>query len=179
MTGATYIEFDKARTIGLRLIRTGENPTFGLLVLAGIYMGLRISDLLNLTFKDLRSEKIAVTEQKTGKKRVIKVNDTIHQALNYFPKETYIDSFHAFRSQKNTVYSNKHVNRLLSKFFTGERLSSHSLRKTFGRRVWDMHNQSEAALVSLSDIFNHKDVATTRRYLGIRQEQIDDIYTNL
>ena len=31
----------------------------------------------------------------------------------------------------------------------------------------------------LSDIFAHRDIATTRKYLGIRQEQIDDIYMNL
>ena len=179
MTGATYIEFDKARTTGLKLIRTGDNPVFGLLILSGIYTGLRIGDLLTLTFGDLRGESIKITEAKTGKVREIKVNDTIHQALTYFDSDVYPDSFNAFRSRKNTVYSNKHVNRLLQQYFTGDRISSHSLRKTFGRRVYDMHGQSEASLVSLSDIFNHKDVATTRKYLGIRQEEINDIYTNL
>jgi site-specific recombinase XerD len=35
------------------------------------------------------------------------------------------------------------------------------------------------ALIYLSEIFNHSSIAVTRRYLGIRQEQLKDIYMNL
>ena len=180
MTGSTYLDFDQARNKGMKLIRTGENPIAGLMIVVGINVGLRISDLLSLTFGELRKEQITVIEQKTGKARQFKINDNIRQALKYFEDKTnYPDSFYAFRSQKGSVYSNKHVNRLLQKYFKGDRISSHSMRKTFGRRVWDMNNQSDKALTTLSQIFNHKDVSTTRTYLGIRQEEIDDIYMNL
>lgn len=179
MDGATYLDFDKARTTGMRLIRTGENPTFGLLIVTGISVGLRIGDLLELTYGNLRGERLEITESKTGKKRSISLSYAVKEAMRFFPKEKFPDSFHAFRSQKNMVYSNQHVNRLLRRYFAGDRISSHSLRKTFGRRVWDMNNQSEAALIKLGGIFNHNDVSTTRRYLGITQEEIDDVYMNL
>ena len=179
MTGATYIDFDKARTTGMRLIRTKENPTAGLMIIVGIHVGLRIGDLLSLTYGDLRGEIIKLKEQKTGKIREIKVHDAIHLAMSYFPYDYHPDQFHAFRSQKGTVYSNKHVNRLLTKYFPGDRVSSHSLRKSFGRRVYNVNGKSEDALTTLSEIFAHRDISTTRKYLGIRQEQINDVYMNL
>ncbi len=177
MTGSTYLDFDKASGKGMRLIRSGENPTFGLLIIAGINLGLRISDLLKLTYKDLRSDSLEIKEGKTGKNRKLKVNHHIKVALEFFDEQP--ENFHAFRSQKGTVYSIQQVNRLIKQYFKGRNVSTHSLRKTFGRRVWDNNQQSEKALLYLSELFNHTSVAITRKYLGIRQEELDDIYMNL
>ncbi len=177
MTGSTYLDFDKALAKGMRLIRTEENRTFGLLIVTGINLGLRISDLLTLTYDHLRGESITIKEGKTGKERKLKVNHNIHAAMKLFPNEN--GSFHAFRSQKGTVYSIQQVNRLVKKFFKGSDVSTHSLRKTFGRQVWNNNQQTEKALLYLSELFNHTSVAITRKYLGIRQEELDDIYMNL
>jgi len=177
MTGSTYLDFDKAQGKAMRLIKTGENPVFGLLIISGINLGLRIGDLLDLTFCQLRSNSITITEAKTNKKRTLKVNRNIHTALDYFKEEP--DNFHAFRSQKNSVYSIQQVNRLIKKYFKGSDITSHSLRKTFGRQVWNNNQQSEKALLYLCELFNHTSVAITRKYLGIRQEELDDIYMNL
>lgn len=184
MLGADYLNFDQAMKKGMSLIRTGENPTAGLMIVVGINVGLRIGDLLSLTYGDLRGETIEILEQKTRNKkgvkpRVIKVNDNIRMAMQHFTGAEHKDSFHAFRSQKGTVYSNKHVNRLLQKYFSGGSISSHSLRKTFGRRVWDNDGQSERALTYLNELFGHSTIKETKKYLGIRQEEIDDIYMNL
>ena len=55
--------------------------------------------------------------------------------------------------------------------------SSHSLRKTFGRRVVEMAGtNSEMALIKLSDIFQHSSVKTTRIYLGLRREELLETY---
>lgn len=177
MTGSTYLDFDKAQGKGLRLIRTGENPTFGLLVIAGINLGLRIGDLLSLTYNDLRQDVVTIVEKKTGKKRQLRVNQNIHSAMEYFKEEN--GAFNAFRSQKGTVYSSQQVNRLMKQHFKGPNITSHSLRKTFGRQVWNNNQQSEKALLYLSEVFNHTSVAITKKYLGLRQEELDDIYLNL
>lgn len=177
MTGSTYLDFDKTQAKALRLIRNGEHPAFGLLVVAGINLGLRISDLLRLTFADLRKDSIVLKEKKTGKARTLRVNHHIKDAIQYFQDEP--DQFHAFRSQKNTVFSPQQVNRLMKKYFKGNDISSHSLRKTFGRQVWNNDGCSERALLFLSELFNHTSAQVTRKYLGIRQEELDDIYLNL
>ncbi len=176
MTGSTYLDFDKAGSKGLKLIRTGDNPTFGLLIICGINLGLRISDLLTLTYGQLRNKTITIHEQKTGKERELRVNDNIRAAMDYFKVQP--DNFHAFRSQKSSVYTPQHVNRLMKKYFN-KNATSHSLRKTFGRRIWDKYNKSDEALILLSDTFNHTNTAITRRYLGIRREEINDMYDNL
>ncbi|WP_405226331.1 hypothetical protein [Dokdonia sp. Asnod1-B02] len=97
MTGSTYIDFDKATAKGRKLIRNGDNPNFGLLIICGINLGLRIGDLLTLTFEQLKQDEFTITEEKTGKKRTLQVNDNIKFILPHFK---HPDSFKCFRSQK-------------------------------------------------------------------------------
>lgn len=175
MTGSNYIDFDRALNVGLRLIKTKENPRLGLLIVVGINLGVRIENLLQFRFEDLRSEKITILEGKTGKKRTLIINENIRKALSLFDEQY---TGYAFKSQKNTVYCQQHVNRLLKKYFKGK-ISSHSLRKSFGRRVWENDSQSERSLIYLSELFAHSSISVTRIYLGIRQEELDNIYINL
>lgn len=175
MTGSDYIDFDRALNIGLKLIKTRENPRLGLLIVSGINLGVRIENLLQLKFEDLRNENITIIEGKTGKKRTLIINDNIHKALALFKKEL---SGYAFKSQKKTIYSVQHVNRLLKNYFKGK-ISTHSLRKSFGRRVWENDKQSERSLIYLSELFQHSNISITRIYLGIRQQELDNIYINL
>lgn len=180
MKGSTYIEFEQATNIGKKLIRSGENPKFGLLIIVGINLGLRIDDLLKLTFQQFKQSEFTIIEGKTGKKRVLQVNHNIQDVLRHFDKDlTYELDGHPFTSQKGSIYSVQHINRLLKKYFKGNRISSHSLRKSFGRRVWENNGKSDEALVYLSEIFNHQSIAMTRKYLGIRAEEIKDIYLSL
>jgi integrase len=97
MTGSIFIDFDKALNKGIRLIKTNENASFGLLIICGINLGLRIDDLLKLTFKDLRSDTIIIIEGKTKKKRNLVINDNIKTALKYFKDS---NRGYAFKSQK-------------------------------------------------------------------------------
>ncbi len=180
MTGSTYIEYEKALSKGMKLITTNEDPNFGLLLVCGVNMGLRIGDLLRLDFHSLKSDEFNILEQKTGKSRTIQINNAVKLALSYFKDlPSYDLGGNVFVSQKGSIYSIQHVNRLVKKYFKGSNLSSHSLRKSFGRRVWENNGKSDEALLYLSEIFNHASPAITRRYLGIRAEEIRDIYLSL
>ncbi len=177
MIGSTYINFDTALNKGMKLIITGKDKNFGLLIVVGINLGLRISDLLNLTFSDLREDNLELTEGKSKKTKKLKINQNIKKALENFKEVP--GGFNCFISQKKSVYSVQTINRKMKQYFKGKRVSSHSLRKTFGRKVWDNHGQSEKALIYLSELFNHRSISVTRKYLGIRQEELDDIYLGL
>lgn len=56
-------------------------------------------------------------------------------------------------------------------------ISYHSLCKTFGRKVFESAGENaNMALVRLSELFNHSNVAITKIYLGIRQEELLETY---
>ena len=45
------------------------------------------------------------------------------------------------------------------------------------RQVYNMNSEnSELALVKLMELFNHSSLAITKRYLGLRQEEILETY---
>ena len=61
-----------------------------------------------------------------------------------------------------------------------KRITFHTARKTFGRQVYNMNSDnSELALIKLMELFNHSSVAITKRYLGLRQEEILETYDTL
>lgn len=177
MTGSDYLDFDEALKVGMKLIESKENPRLGLLIIVGINLGVRMENLLEFKFEDLRKETVDIIEGNNGKKRTLYINDNIRTALSLFQNE--FNGF-AFKSQKKTIYSQQQVNRLLKKYFK-ENISSHSLRKSFGRRVWENYGKSESILVYLCKLFQHTNVNFTRIYLGIapKKEELDNIYLKL
>lgn len=181
VTTSDYMNFDSALSKALKIIKTDKNYKLGFLVVFGINAGLRISDILKLKHEDLENESISLTESKTNKKRVIRLNDNIKKAYILLMERNSETNGYVFTSNQNTVYSTQYINRMLKSRFGTKNLSitSHSLRKTFGRQVWANNGESDKALIYLSELFNHSSPAITKRYLGIRQEELDDIYMSL
>lgn len=52
-------------------------------------------------------------------------------------------------------------------------------RKTLGNRVLKLNNFSNEAVILLMELFSHSSPAITRRYLGIREREILDVYDSL
>jgi integrase len=146
---------------------------------------LRISDILALRWRQiLHAEEFTIIEKKTGKTRTIRLNAQLRQHISECHshiKPTGI-SAPVFLSQKGTVFSIQRINVILKEIKIRYRLkiknfSCHSLRKTFGRQVYAMNGENaELALVKLMELFNHSSVAITKRYLGLRQEEILETY---
>lgn len=179
ITTSDYIPFDRALNVGQSLLKNEGTKNFGLLIIVAVNSGLRIGDILKLRWEDLRSESIRITEEKTNKNKVIKFNDHIKAAVRKFSNQ----SGPVFMSQKNTVYSRQAINRLLKIAFKKEsrtlNISSHSLRKAFGRALYERNGESEKVLLYLSELYNHTSPAITRKYLGIRQEVLNELYDSL
>ena len=73
-TTADYLVWDTAMSLVRKLFKDGDYRT-SLLLGCGFFFGLRISDLLALTWAQiLRGEEFTIYEHKTGKRRVIRVN---------------------------------------------------------------------------------------------------------
>lgn len=150
------------------------------------YCGLRVGDVLNLKWGDIiGKDNISLNEQKTGKSRTVYINENLKKIIKEEYKEQYSDVFVFKNKYHNTPMSVGYVNRFLKRIFkennieyTGN-VSSHLFRKTFGRRVMDVDNWSDKSLVLLNEIYGHATISTTKIYLGIRQEEIKNVYHSL
>ena len=182
--------FDTALRKGNDLMKNGKNPVIGFYIIFSINVGLRVSDVLKLKYSDLLDKKendiLCIEEKKTKKVRNITLNGHVINSyvslIEYLKSKGLFDpEGFIFVSQKRTVYSNRSLNRILKTVFDNVKLSisTHSLRKSFGRRVYDNCKQSEHSLVLLSDIFRHTSTSITRKYLGLRQEEIGNVYLSL
>lgn len=186
-TTSDYIEWNTMLNLVRRLYKDGDYR-MSLLIGCGAFFGLRISDLLSLSWDMLLdSDSFVLMEQKTGKRRIIKVNVDFrkhildcYRALNITNRAEK-----CFLSRKKVVYSVQRINVRLKEIkakysIKVEHLSTHSLRKTFGRKVVESAGEnSEMALIKLSELFNHTSPQITRRYLGLRQEELMEIYNTL
>ena len=182
-----YIHYDKALNKGLSLLKDNKKFRIGFYIIFSINTGLRISDTLSIRHIDMVDDKLVIKEKKTKKRREITLNDVVKKAYSKLVSKLdelnikYNEYDFIFISQKGSVYRTQSINDILKTTFTSKSLqiSSHSLRKSFARRVYTNLNESENALVLLSDIFSHTSVAITRRYLGIRSETISNVYLQL
>ena len=187
-TTAEPLDWDEAISLMNRLYKDG-NYRIALLIGCGIFLGLRVSDLLRLRFCDLLDEDtFIIYEKKTGKRRIIKVNDTFkrtiiqpcYEKLRIKKRDELV-----FLSKIGKPYTADRLNVMFKSIrvkyrLSVKRFSTHSLRKTFAKRVYTMAgDRSEDALVRLSEMLGHSSTAITRRYIGLTQKVMMDTYDML
>ncbi len=183
-TRSEALEFDDFKRLIDGLHANGEYR-WELFCLVSCTLALRISDVLNLKWSDLlRRDYCMVTEIKTGKIRQIPLeqrNLTRIEELYTLMGRPHEDSF-VFTNPKNgKVYTPQRVNQKLKDIQVRYRLpvkhfSSHSFRKTFGRRIYNTHGKSDHSIVLINRAFQHKSIGTTLLYLGIYQEEVNGVY---
>lgn len=183
-TTSDYLQWDSATSLVRKLYRD-KNYRISLLIGCGIFFGLRISDLLQLTWEMLldKDAKFVITEKKTGKRREVRINKEFQKHIKDCYTALDIQNLNelCFLSGKNKVYSIQWVNIVFKELrikynLKIDHFSTHSLRKTFGRKVFESSENAELALVKLMELFNHSSVSITKRYLGLRQEEILQTY---
>jgi len=186
-TTADYLNWSEAMNLIRTLTKDGEHK-ISLLIAIGCFWGLRISDILSLRWNQiLNVDEFTIMEKKTGKNRAIRINVQLkrHIADCYKAINPISDNSPILISQKGTTYSIQRVNVILKEIKTKYKLSvknfsCHSLRKTFGRQVYNKNSENaEMALVKLMDLFNHSSVSITKRYLGLKQEELLQTYDSL
>lgn len=174
-----------------------------MLFIVGINFGLRVSDLRMLRFSNLITdnfifkESFPVFEKKTRntrtrkKNRYITINTAVIESVTLYLENTSGVSLsdYMFRSEsnngssKNVPLSLKSIDRILKGIAQdlniSAKISTHSLRKTFGYHQMLMSNNDHRKLLLLQKIFNHSSPAQTLDYIGITAEEISEAYKKL
>lgn len=165
------------------------NPRNHALIVLGLHTALRISDILELHWKDVFDfsmnvfrKHLTVLEQKTGKPKMVALNVHVIDALESFKnvrKPGSQDFIFSKRTDPSTPISRSQAFRVVRdaarKSLHAENISCHSLRKTFGYHAW----QQGISPALLMDIYNHSSYQITKRYLGIDQDEKDHVYLEL
>lgn len=157
------------------------------IVVVGLNSALRVSDILSLKWGDVFDfeEKqfkthVYVKEKKTGKNKKFLLNKNATEAiLRYKRKLGHINiSDYIFKSREG---QNKPITRYMAiKIIKGaceavgikDHIGCHSLRKTFGYHSW----KKGVPIPVLMELYNHSNQSITKLYLGISQDDIDDVY---
>lgn len=188
LTKSGPMTFDQLFGLVRNLERDG-NYLMASYVTLSMFTGLRVSDVRTIRYCSIIGKnKFTVTEQKTGKTREIDVNPELEEKLTkYFHLlgRTNINGYVLEGARSNgepvTVsYINKQLKKLNFQYaLKHDNFTTHTMRRSFGKKVYETYGCSEHSLVLLSKIFSHSSVAITREYIGLQQEEITNVYLNL
>ena len=122
-----------------------------------------------------------IREKKTGKERILSINGDLQKIISEAYKTIQPESDFVFTNKKGNVMSTQYINRKLKEFkvlykLNIDNISTHTFRKSFGREYWKRNGYSDKALIILSEIFSHSSIATTKRYLGIKEQELMEAY---
>ena len=172
---------DDLHRLAFHFINKGDRRNH-VLINVQLHTALRISDVLNLKTDDVYDYKnrrvrssIELKEQKTGKTKSIKINNQLAKALDeYFPLTNPGEAL-ILNKRTDKAISRVQAFRIVrdaGKVLKYERLSPHSLRKTFGYHSW----KNGVDLATIMEVFNHSNFAVTRRYIGMTQDDLNAAY---
>lgn len=182
---------DKKKIEAMKKILS-SNPRDVLLFVLGINSGLRISDLLQMCVSDVLKENgkpkdmYELRETKTGKTKRFPFPKNVQKAI-----VDYLGSYEGdwsrplFISRKTDANGQakplsrqqawQMMNDAAKTVGISDNIGTHTLRKTFGYHAY----KAGTDLSLLQHIFNHSAPSITLRYIGIVQDDIDNVYISL
>jgi len=168
------------------LLGSGNLRNYTLIVL-GLNSALRISDILNLKWEDvydfeerLFKTHVDLKEQKTNKDKNLFLNKNAIECLSKLRRDlghiNTLDYIFTSRQGENKSITRYMANIIIKNSCAAvgikEHIGCHSLRKTFGYHSW----KKGVPIPVLMELYNHSSQAVTKLYLGINQDDLDDVY---
>ena len=176
----------QVRAIADYFRRRGQLRNLVLFIL-GIHTALRVSDLLELTWDHVYDfargcvrSSIEVIEKKTHKAATITLNKDAVNAIALLATQSAQKGHFVIENPLtgksiSRIQAYRIVRAAAEALQFQNRVSCHSLRKTFGYHAW----KSGVSPVVIMEIYNHSSLAVTRRYLGVTQDDKDSAYMSL
>jgi len=170
-TPAEIAKFREALAIAGK--SSGQSERNLLLFNIGINTGLRIGDIVKLRIEDVKGRtNFKILEGKTEKPRTVHLKAIMVDIAEYLdgkPSEGWL-----FPSRKGDGHiTTTQAYRILTKaadLIGRNDIGTHTCRKTFGYHYYKRTKD----VATLMEIFNHSNQSTTKRYIGIREDEIAD-----
>lgn len=169
----------------------------------GLNTALRLSDLLKLKLKDVSrvkkskksdkveyilKEKFQIKEKKTWKVNILWTNKVMQDVF-----ELYVKAYpNVIASQDNYLFFNgrdyplwkRYISRVMAWYYINQRCEEVWLEGNFWghtlRKTWWYHARKNGHDISLiQHKLNHSSPAITKRYIGITDEEVGDICTQM
>ncbi|QQE81076.1 site-specific integrase [Alicyclobacillus sp. SO9] len=179
---------DKEKIEVMKQILKAGNPRDYCLFVLGINSGLRISDLLSLHVRDVLDDegevksRIQLRERKTGKRKDFPVSMNAKRAIVEYLRERpeCQPQEPLFLSRKlGGSICRQHawtiLNQAAKSAGIDEQIGTHTLRKTFGHQAY----KAGVDITRIQKLLNHSSPFVTLAYIGITQDELDNIYMNL
>ena len=179
---------DKKKIEAMKRYLKGESIRDYLMFMVGISSALRISDILKLKVSDVWDGQKTMTmirlrEEKTDKFKQFPITKNLESAIKDYVEEyqPVTTAEYLFPSRKgiNTPITRQQAHVVLSRAAKAvgikDSISTHSMRKTWG--YWAYKSGVNLALIM--EALNHSSITETRKYLGITQDDLNEVYINL
>ena len=170
-----------------------------LLFIIGVNVGIRGSDLRTLKWSfffdknkngELEFKDFYVLQpmKQRKQKKFVKLffNQAVRTSINNYVADYPVENLddYLFSSRKGDEPINvKSLWRIIKETAIEadikQNIGSHSLRKTFGFWCWHEAEDKNKALVILQMIFNHSATQVTAKYIGIMDDEIEDMFNSI
>ena len=173
------------RNLARHFLLRGQYRNHAMIVL-GSHTALRISDLLKRTWSDVYDshsgkfrKRFTLREGKTKKMRTVTLHPKAVEALALLYSHRREDSAYIFASNRkdgraiSRIQAWRIIHNAVEALHISGVVAPHSLRKTFGYHAAVEESMSP---VLLMEIYNHSSFEVAKRYLGLRQEELDGAY---
>lgn len=155
-----------------------KNKRDYVLIYVGFNCGLRISDLLSLTAQHfLDKEYLILRESKTRKLRKMIIKQRMKKIVTDYINENNITNYlfpARYRDEaisRRTAYD---IMKDIERKFRLKNIGTHTLKKTFG---YHFYNDTKKFTI-LQRLFNHATAEETLKYIGINQDELDEVLIN-
>lgn len=185
------IKLQEAKTENQRLI-AGRNIV---LIIVGINLGIRASDLLKLKWEQVfredgtfieEDDEEEIREQKTGKIKGLIYNQACRDAIMEYIERFNIEinpKSYVFKSREKGAISVQTCSNILQEAAKAcgirRRIGSHSLRKTFSYFQIKAHNNDATFINELQSLLNHSSQEATLAYCGINAEKLKEYHNDV
>lgn len=139
------------------------------IIIAALNTGMRRGEILNLQWSqvDLNKRTIRVENTKSGKNRIIPVNEILYQELSKIRSSSQINDFIFLNPQTGKPFVDvKRSFKTTCKELGIKNLRFHDLRHTFATRLI----QSGVDIICVKELLGHQSVIITQRYTHTNQD---------